>query len=99
MSRGSKPGEHRGGRKKGTPNKSTKALQDLINAKYPNYDPIMQMVEVANDQTQELSVRLKCAMEVAPYIHAKRKAIEVEGEVDSTINIQVLNYANSDHST
>jgi hypothetical protein len=28
--RGSKPGEHRGGRKKGTPNKLTKALKDVI---------------------------------------------------------------------
>jgi hypothetical protein len=28
--RGSKPGEHRGGRKKGTPNKLTRELKDMI---------------------------------------------------------------------
>jgi hypothetical protein len=30
MARGSKPGERRGGRKKGTPNKFTGALKDMI---------------------------------------------------------------------
>ena len=72
-----------GGRQKGTPNKSTQAIQDLINSKYPDYDPIMQMVEVANDKEQELSVRLKCAMEVAPYLHAKRKAVDLQTSINT----------------
>ena len=46
---GSKPGEHRGGRKKGTPNQDKQELIDMIQEKFPNYHPLLALAEIAND--------------------------------------------------
>ena len=80
MPRGSKPGERRGGRQKGTPNKDTKALCDRIAERYPGWDPVEAMAEIAQDDTNDVMIRLAALKEIAQYIHPKRKAIEHTGK-------------------
>ena len=73
-------GKKTGGRQKGTPNKDTKALQDRIASKYPGWDPVEAMAEIARDEQNDVMVRLAALKEIAQYIHPKRKAIEHTGK-------------------
>ena len=79
---GSKKGERRGGRQKGTPNKKTQALQDLIAEKYPGYNPVLEMVDMALDDETPKDLKFACNKEVAKYMVPQLKAIEVtQGEI------------------
>ncbi len=50
--RGAKPGERRGGRQKGTPNKRTAAATETLEAL--GCDPIAGMARIAMNETAEL---------------------------------------------
>src|SRR5215471_531437 len=64
MPRGSKPGERRGGRQKGTPNKTivAKAAHILTaageTAKAPSFSAYIRLFELAEDYDRELTVAL-----------------------------------------
>jgi hypothetical protein len=49
---GSKPGERRGGRQKGTPNKTTKAAKDAIAAAADELGGVARLVEWAREDKQ-----------------------------------------------
>jgi hypothetical protein len=81
-------GAKTGGRKPGTPNKLTEAVTDLLNgltAQGLACDPIEFLARmVANDAAWfgrktsiPMALRLKAALELAPYRAPKRKAIEI----------------------
>jgi len=76
--RGAKPGERRGGRKAGTPNKKTQSVIDRLNEL--NCDPIEGMAEIASQAMSNGELQLAGAMykELAQYVAPKRKAIEIE---------------------
>ena len=65
-----------GGRAKGTPNRDKQVLRDRLSSSYPEYDPILAMVEMANDESLEPSMRLDCHKTIANYIHPKMRSIE-----------------------
>ena len=65
-----------GGRTKGTPNRDKQALRERLSSLYPDYDPILAMVEMANDVALEPSMRLDCHKTIANYIHPKMRSIE-----------------------
>ena len=65
-----------GGRIKGTPNRDKQALRERLSSLYPDYDPILAMVEMANDEALEPSMRLDCHKTIANYIHPKMRSIE-----------------------
>jgi hypothetical protein len=76
--RGSRPGERRGGRKKGTPNKKT-AYVRAVTAAYsanPNPTPMEVMLAVMRDPYVALDVRLKMALRLLPRLHRKLGAGE-----------------------
>ena len=73
-------GKKTGGRQKGTPNKDTQALQERIAQRYPGWDPVEAMAEIAQDDTNDVMIRLAALKEIAQYIHPKRKAIEHTGK-------------------
>ena len=52
---GSKPGERRSGRCKGTPNRKTQAVIDRLEAL--GCDPIEGMAKIAMDEKVEMSIR------------------------------------------
>lgn len=78
------------GRKKGTPNKLTQAVGELLDslaAQGLACDPIEFLARlVANDHSWfgrkgslPIALRMKAAIELAPYRAPKRKAVEVTG--------------------
>ena len=73
MPRGSKPGERRGGRQRGTPNKKT-ALQNAAiaaAAANPNLSPLDFLLNLMRDETTPPDLRLQIAQTAAPYLHDK----------------------------
>ena len=64
-----------GGREKGTPNKERKDLVELLNDKYPNYNPVIALAVIANTSKSEL-LRFQAHKEVAKYIAPQLKSIE-----------------------
>ena len=86
MPRGSAPGERRGGRHKGTPNKATverqmRAQAGLEAAKLTGKLPLDIMLTVAagGPEADKISDRqLQAAIAAAPYVHPKLAAVAVK---------------------
>ena len=80
-----------GGRAKGTPNRDKQVLRERLSSSYPEYDPILAMVEMANDESLEPSMRLDCHKTVANYIHPKMRSIEVlQSQEPQPITIEIV---------
>ena|SRR3712207_112879 len=77
--KGSRRGEKRGGRNKGTPNKQTLAVAERLEAL--GCDPLEAMVRIATDESVEPGIRFQAYEELAQYIYPKRKALEHKGEM------------------
>lgn len=73
-------GAKTGGRKKGTPNKRTSDLLEQIQSRWPGYDSVLALVELAHDLELPVELRFQCHKEIAHYIEPKRKAVDVSGE-------------------
>jgi hypothetical protein len=71
---GSKPGERRGGRQRGAPNKRTLDVIERLAALH--CDPITGMARIAMDEKAPLEIRARMYAELAQYIAPKRKALE-----------------------
>ena len=78
-----------GGRKKGTPNKKTPDLQARIAEKFPGFCPVEHMCAYVLDESEPAKDRAVIAKEVAPYIYAKRKAVEITGAGNGPIDLSV----------
>ena len=80
MPRGSLPGEHRGGRKKGTKNASTKMrIAVAKEAASLGLTPLEYILTRMRDEAEDPRVRLAAASIAAPYIHPKLVATEISG--------------------
>lgn len=65
------------GRRKGTPNAERKDLFALLAEKFPGYNPVAAMAEIANDKKNDTNLRLQAHKEVAKYTFPQLKAIEL----------------------
>jgi hypothetical protein len=76
MPRGSKPGERRGGRQRGTPNKKTliKNAVFLAAAADPNRSPLDFMLALMRDPQVPFDLRIDMAAAAARLIHARPRA-------------------------
>jgi hypothetical protein len=75
MPRGSRPGERRGGRQRGTPNKKT-ALKNAVlcaAAAHPNASPLDFMLGLMRDPKVPTELRMELASAAAPFVHARPK--------------------------
>jgi hypothetical protein len=72
-------GRKTGGRSRGTPNKRTQAVSEILEAL--SCDPIESMAKIAMDETVELSIRAQMYKELAQYVAPKRKAVEMQSDV------------------
>jgi hypothetical protein len=71
--RGSLPGERRGGRQKGTPNKATARRE--LETRLTGETPLDFLLQVMRDGVLPLGVRIDVAKAAAPFVHPKRAAI------------------------
>jgi hypothetical protein len=86
MGQGSKPGERRGGRQKGTPNKATleqrmRAEHGIAAAKATGLMPldVILTVVAGGDAADRITDRqLHAAVAAAPYLHPKLSAVAVK---------------------
>jgi hypothetical protein len=70
-----------GGRKKGTPNKRTQEVTELLDSLGCN--PIEGMVKIAEDSGVDISIRSRMYAELATYIFPKRKAMSVDLSIET----------------
>jgi len=77
MPRGSKPGERRGGRQRGTPNKSTVLKNAAITAAAsdPNLSPLDFLLNLMRQRDLPVEYRVSVAHQALPFAHAKPKAL------------------------
>ena len=89
--RGSSPGERRGGRRKGTPNRATAAKAAEIAAS--GMTPLDYMISVMRDETATRPERLEAAAKAAPYVHPRLSAIEytAPAEPEEDVDLSELN--------
>jgi hypothetical protein len=71
-----KTGIKTGGRQKGTPNKRTQELLDKL--RELNFDPLENLVVIANDETTSTELKVKIDIELLNYVYPKRKAIAMD---------------------
>jgi hypothetical protein len=74
MPRGSRPGERRGGRRKGTLNKATAARQVAIAAS--GLTPLDYLLSIMRDESADPHARLDAAKAAAPYVHPRMAPTE-----------------------
>lgn len=78
------------GRKKGTPNAERKELYILLAEKYPNYNPVLAMADMAQDKKLDDNLRLQAHKEVAKYTFPQLKAMEVSGNMTGETVIRFI---------
>ena len=70
-----------GGRQRGTPNRATQELAEKLEAL--GCDPIEGMARLAMAAETAPALKVKCYAELAQYVHAKRKAVELGPDGES----------------
>ncbi len=83
MPRGSKPGERRGGRQRGTPNKATVAKTAALASASadPTITPLQFLLGVMRDPNAPTGLRVQVARAAAPLVHGKSKVPSVENRM------------------
>jgi hypothetical protein len=73
MPRGSKPGERRGGRQRGTPNKKTALMNAALAAAAANpaISPLDFLLSIVRNPKESSKLRIKVALATLPFAHAK----------------------------
>jgi hypothetical protein len=74
-----------GGRQKGTPNKATKDVAEKLEAL--GCDPIVGLAEFAMDRRKTDEIRVRCYIELAQYLHPKRKPVDISIEQPTVMNV------------
>src|ERR1700738_5549555 len=85
--RGSKPGERRGARKRGTPNKATTAAAIRAEVAASGEIPLDYMLRVMRDETAELTRRDAMAKAAAPYVHPSLASVRHGGDEENPLRI------------
>ncbi len=71
-------GHKTGGRIKGTPNKRTKEITELLAAL--ECEPVAGMAAIAMDERNPVELRGRMYAELANYVHAKKRATEIKAD-------------------
>jgi hypothetical protein len=78
-----------GGRPLGVPNKERRELFDMMAEKYPDYNPVISMIEIARDYNNEIDLRFQAHKEVAKYVFPQLKAVEFSGTNGGAMEIHI----------
>jgi hypothetical protein len=68
--------------------KGSMLLAEIRN-KYPNYHPILAIVDIAHSEEASLDLQFNCHKTVAKYIEPELKSIEVKGDLRETKTVRV----------
>jgi len=68
-------------------------ILSLIQTKFPNYHPLLAMVEMAHDTSVEDSIKFNCHKELARYVAPQLKAVEVRTSSDELPKVSVSLFA------
>jgi hypothetical protein len=85
---GSRPGERRGGRQRGTPNKVNALKRAEIAAS--GETPLDYMLRVMHDEIVEPDRRDYMARAAAPYRHAKLQAVVLSDESKEPLTVKIV---------
>lgn len=87
MPAGSQPGERRGGRQKGTPNKRTTITHEEIRA--GGEMPLERLLKRMRDPKVDDHVRDDLAVKAAPYCHPRLTSTEVSNKDGDALELNV----------
>ena len=89
MPSGSAPGERRGGRQAGTPNKEPSAFRTQLQAYCDSIgaDPHKTMADMIVDPEADKPLKFNAAKELAQYLQAKLKSVEHSGSLDHHVEV------------
>jgi hypothetical protein len=92
MPSGSKPGERRGGRQPGTPNKKTALVHAAFDAATSNADllPLDFLLGVMRDSSISPDWRIKAAQAALPFVHSKPARSPVTDPAGSAKQVEEL---------
>ena len=85
---GSKPGERRGGRQKGSVNRKTERFHKAV-TEYGT-TPLDFLLAAMADDENPMPMRLDAAKSAAPYVHPRLAAVEVSGNKDAPLGLTIV---------
>lgn len=88
-------GKKTGGRQKGTPNKKTAELKQMLESIPGWKDPLVFMGEIVSDDAADDDMRFQAAKELGNYLYPKRKAIEHTGADGDAIEVALIDRLNA----
>ncbi len=78
-----------GGRKKGVQNQMQRDLAELLHESFPGYDPVHAMAAIANDERNDLTIRLQASKEVARYVRPALRSMEIKGDASAPMQLVI----------
>ena len=90
--RGSAPGERRGGRQKGSPNKRTTARAAAQRLEKAGETPLDFLSRVYRDEAQEIDLRVEAAKAAAPYVHPRLASIDLANKDGRPLVVEILRF-------
>jgi len=84
---GAKPGERRGGRAKGTPNKRT--AEKVAEVEASGLTPLDFMLNLMRKESEDMALRFDAAKAAAPYVHARLSSIDANIDLNGQLVIQI----------
>ncbi len=72
-----KQGNKTGGRQKGTPNKKTQELLDLMG----DYSPLESLLSILKNDRVPIDLKIKINLDLMGYLYPKRKSVESKEQV------------------
>ena len=82
-----KNGNKTGGRQKGTPNKKTKELLELMG----DFSPLESLLSIAKSDRTPIDLKTKICLDLLGYIYPKRKSVETKEQVLLYTNPETVN--------
>ncbi len=70
-----------------------------IRKRYPNYHPILAIVDIAHNEDADLELQFACHKTVAKYIEPELKSIEVKGDFKTVQSVRVSLFGSDEVET
>lgn len=82
-------GRKTGGRRKGSLNQRTLAMQEHVAALAENASPLDLLMSVYRNPDLPIDLRVHAAAKAAPYVHRQLKSVEQSGEGEGPMRVEV----------